>query len=374
MSDTALRSERTEVLDMIVALLSELDAGADHGARAFYDRLCDALCRLTTMRRAGLLLYDESRRLVVPVGSHGVPRELLDQIYGTLEETPIAQRALSEDRVVIASDPELGVPARYQHFAGVTTLTCTPVSAGGRWLGILIADRGGGRFELSDDERDTLWSLGKTAAVVASAQLATDRSARARLLEARIDLARDIHERVIQRLCGVALVLGSSDGIEGEQLERCEREVAAALEDLGSALARPLTPSLPTPDGATVREELERLASLEHDPPLKVSWELDRDLPPELDPLARAVLGEALRNADKHAHPTHTTVTAVESRGTFTMEVRNDGIDASRDRGVSGTGLGLRIAAFEALEFGGLVEHGREGGEWRVRLVVPLPS
>ncbi len=164
---------------MIVALLSELDAGADHGARAFYDRLCEALCRLTTMRRAGLLLYDESRRLVVPVGSHGVPRDLLEQIYGTLEETPIAQRALAEDRVVVASDPELGVPGRYQHFAGVTTLTCTPVSAGGRWLGILIADRGGGRFEVSDDERDTLWSLGKTAAVVASAQLATDRSARA---------------------------------------------------------------------------------------------------------------------------------------------------------------------------------------------------
>ena len=65
------------------------------------------------------------------------------------------------------------------------------MAAGGRWLGILIADRGGGRFELSEDERDTLWSLGKTAAVVASAQLATDRSARARLLEARIDLARE---------------------------------------------------------------------------------------------------------------------------------------------------------------------------------------
>ena len=61
---------------------------------------------------------------------------------------------------------------------------------------------------------------------------------------------------MIQRLCGVALVLGSSDGIEGEKLERCEREVAAALEDLGSALARPLAPPLPTPDGATVREEL----------------------------------------------------------------------------------------------------------------------
>ena len=61
------------------------------------------------MRRAGLLLYDDTRKLVVPVGSHGVRPEIMDQIYGTLEETPIAQRALSEDRVVEVSE---GLEAR----------------------------------------------------------------------------------------------------------------------------------------------------------------------------------------------------------------------------------------------------------------------
>ena len=59
------------------------------------------------------------------------------------EETPIAQVALAEDRVVEVSDGlEREVPERYARFAGVTTLTCTPVSAGGRWLGVLFADRG----------------------------------------------------------------------------------------------------------------------------------------------------------------------------------------------------------------------------------------
>ncbi len=373
MNDAALRSARTGVLDMIVALLSELDGGADHGARDFYDRLCEALCRMTSMDRAALLLYDDARRLVVPVGSHGIPRELLDQIYGTLDETPIAQRALVEDRVMVASDPDLGLPARYSRFAGVTTITCTPVAAGGRHLGVIFADRGGGRFEVSDDERDAMWSLGKTAALAASAQLATARSARARMLAARIDLARDIHERVIQRLAGVALAIGSTDELAGEERERCEHELAAVLGELRSALAKPLAPPLPAPGGPTLHAELERLERLDRKPPLEVNWQLEGELPAELDPLARSVLGEALRNVDKHARPTRTTVTASDGDGAFSLEIRNDGVGAAGDDLVRGAGLGLRIAAFEALEHGGIVEHGGDGDEWRVRLVVPLP-
>jgi signal transduction histidine kinase len=202
--------------------------------------------------------------------------------------------------------------------------------------------------------------------------MATDRSARARMLAARIDLARDIHERVIQRLCGVALVVGSSDELGGAELERCERELGIVLDDLRSALARPLAPALPDPGGPTLRGELGRLGAVGHEPPLEVSWELDAELPPGLDPLARSVLGEALRNIDKHAEPTRTTVTASDGDGSFSLEIRNDGVGSHADEPVRGSGLGLRIAAFEALEHGGIVEHGREGDEWRVRLVVPL--
>jgi hypothetical protein len=35
--------------------------------------------------------------------------------------------------------------------------------------------------------------------------------------------------------------------------------------------------------------------------------------------------------------------------------------------------MGLKLAALEALQFGGIVEFGeREPGKWRVRLAVPL--
>jgi len=33
----------------------------------------------------------------------------------------------------------------------------------------------------------------------------------------------------------------------------------------------------------------------------------------------------------------------------------------------------LRLASHEALQRGGVLEYGREGAEWRIRLVLPRP-
>ncbi len=360
---------RTDAPDVIVELLAELDrAPAGMDGPGFYDRLCAALCGVATMQRAGLLLYDEARQLVVPVGSHGLDATLLRDIYGTLEETPIAQVALAEDRVVEISDGlAKWVPGRYADLPGIETLTCTPVSAGGRWLGVIFADRGGDRFELTESERHAMWTLGKTAALAASVRIATSQQGRARLLQARIDLAREIHERVVQRLFGVSLVLGSEHGLSEEARRRCADEMQAALKDLRDALGRPLAPpSLDT--GATLREELARLGRHYRDLPLELEWEEGVTVPPEIESLAQSVLAEALRNAAKHARPTSVRVRVGRADGAFLLEVRNDGAQS----GTRGTGMGLRLAAFEALGRGALLEFGPEGGDWRVRLVVPI--
>ena len=363
---------RTDALDVIVELLTELDQEPGSGP-GFYDRLCAALCRVTDMKRASLLLYDEARQLVVPVGSHGIESGILEDIYGTLEETPIAQVALSEDRVVeVHGELDRWVPERYARIGGVDTITCTPVSAGGRWLGVVFADRGGGHFSLAEDERHAMWTLGKTAALAASVRIATSQQGRARLLQARIDLAREIHERVVQRLFGVSLVLGSDGALSEEVRRRCAAEMQAALTDLRDALARPLAP--PTLDtGATLREELARLGRHYKELPLELEWPLGVDVPEDVESLAQSVLAEALRNADKHADPTIVRVRVGSADGTFMLEVRNDGAKPGT-RSSRGTGMGLRLAAAEALGRGALVEFGPEGAdssEWRVRLVVP---
>src|SRR3954466_11975324 len=217
----------SEALDVVVQLLFQLDEKRE--LDDFYDRICEAVCLQTSMERAILFLYDAERRLVLPAGRPGGYREIIAHGYGSLEETPIAQRALAEDRVVETSDFASEVPARYANMPGVTGLTCTPVAAAGRWLGVIFADRDGDPFELTSHERSTMYALGRTAALASHVREVTRQLERSRRLTERIDLAREVHERVTQRLFGVSMALGSERPLADEDRERCAAEIEAAL-------------------------------------------------------------------------------------------------------------------------------------------------
>jgi len=168
-------------------------------------------------------------------------------------------------------------------------------------------------------------------------------------------------------------VLGSEGPLGDDVRRRCADEMQAALKDLRDALGRPLAPpSLDT--GATLRDELARLGRHYKNLPLELDWEDGVEVPADVEPLAQSVLAEALRNADKHANPSSVRVHVGSANGIFVLEVRNDGARRAA-RGSGGTGMGLRLAAVEALGRGALVEFGPEGADgsdWRVRLVVPL--
>jgi len=355
-----------EPLEVFVELLADLDT--DTSSTEFYDRICEAICRLTTMRRAAIFMADSGRRRVRAVGSHGTSFEQLLTLRPTLVNTPIAQRALLEDQVVVVSDAiEDAVPPDYARVLGITTLVCTPLSAAGRAYGVICADRGGGRFELSDGERHLLWTLGKTAALVATARNATRQQEQARRLGERLDLAREIHERVMQRLFGVSLALSAASPPEGAERERIRQEMQEALSELRRALERPLAP-LPAETATTLAAELERLKTAPG-PPVQVQWPADLTLPADLEPLAQSVLAEAMRNAGKHAEPSRIEVIVGRDADTLALEVRNDGVRP----GQRGAGMGLRLASFEALQHGGMLEFGAtDDAGWRVRLVVPL--
>ncbi len=355
-----------EPLEVFVELLSDIDTHTS--STEFYDRICEAICRLTTMRRAAIFMADAARRRVRAVGAYGTSFSQLAALRPTLVNTPIAQRALLEDKVVVVSGRiEDAVPPEYAKLLGITTLVCTPLSAAGRAYGVICADRGGGRFELSDGERHLLWTLGKTAALVAAARNVTREQERTRRLGERLDLAREVHERVLQRLFGVSLALSAEQPLDRAERERCRVEMQEALSDLRKALERPLAP-LPPETGTTLAAELERVRK-SPGMVVEVDWRGEFTVPTDLEPLAQSVLAEALRNVTKHADPSRVEVAVSRDADTFTLEVRNDGARP----GAEDAGIGLRLAAFEALQRGGAVEFGPSGvDEWRVRLVVPL--
>jgi GAF domain-containing protein len=248
---------RVDALEMFVELLSRVEA--DGSSDAFYSSLCEATCRLAGMDRAVIFRYDDARRRVRAAGAWGIAPELFADAQVTLESAPVARRALVEDQVIeVRDDMADEVPEEYRHLVAETALVCTPLAAAGRWFGVIMSDRGRGRPPLSDAERYLLWTLGKTAALASFARLATNQQARARQLQERIDLAREVHESVIQRLFGVQLVFSSQTELSPEARERIGAELQAALVDLRRALQRPLGRSAPETQ-TTLLQEVERL-------------------------------------------------------------------------------------------------------------------
>lgn len=336
-------------------------------AGEFYDRLCASLCEVVSFDRAALLVYDHGFRGVRVAGVVGVDREIADRLEATIEETPIAQRALERDEVIeVSDDLATQIPERYAELAGEGTLTCTPVTAGGRWMGVLVGDRRGARFELGAGERQALMSFGRVAALAASVERGTSQRERARRLSERVALTREIHEHVIQRLFGVSLALGADGDLGDDERRRCELELQGVMGELRSALSRPLAGSRRDTE-ATLRQILDRLDRRR--PELRVEWPDGLELPRELESLAQSIVYEALTNADKHASPASIEIRLEETAQALTLEIVNDGVGSDD---VRGAGLGLRLAAFDALDHRGVVEFGPLGGErWRVRLLIP---
>lgn len=356
-----------EALELFVEVLSQAEAAST--GDAFYGRLCEAVCRLVGMRRAVIFRYDSSRRRVRAAGAHGLDLEQFEGAHVTVESAPIAARALQEDAVIeVTGDVSNQFPRGYAALVSEPVrLVCAPMAAAGRAIGVILADRELSALPLDDAERDLLWTLGKTAALASVTRIVATQAEKAHQLEQRIDLAREIHEGVVQRLFGVSMALDGDGDLAHEARSRCASETQAALTDLRAALQRPLGRA-PRATQTTLIAEVERLARVHPDLGLVLEAGEEGDVPTTLEPLAQSVLVEAVRNAHKHARPTKVSVRVEHVDGTFVLAVANDGVEQRQRR----AGMGLRLAALEALQSSGVVEFGeRDRGTWQVRLVVP---
>jgi signal transduction histidine kinase len=354
-------------LELLVEVLTGSEE--DLGQESFYSNLVEAVCREAQLRRAVIFRYDDATRRVRAAGAHGIELETFADSHVSVETAPFAARALAEDRVIEVRPPaEHGVSEEFAGLVRDRPIVYVPIAAAGRWTGVILAEPEDHSVPLDEGRRELLWTLGKTLALASTARIATFHGERARQLEERIDLARDIHDRVVQRLFGVSLALSSSTALDEAARERCADELQTALADLRSALQRPL--GRPARDTrTTLAAELERLRAQHPDLGLSVDGPVP-EVPVHIEPLAQSLLAEAVRNVRKHADARELVVRVRREDGLFVLEVRNDGVAARARRGPPG--MGLRLAALEAIHAGGVVEFGeRQPGTWQVRLAVP---
>jgi signal transduction histidine kinase len=356
-------------LHLFVSLLGEVEHASPETGGAFYDRLAEAVCRLGSLKRAVVFVYDDVARRVRVVGSHAIDIELFDGHNLAIELAPITGRALDLDQVLEGSADELTPP--YDTMLGIEHLVCVPLAAGGRGFGVICADSAAGA--LSEEEREALRSLGKVCALALSARMATRQQSDARHLSDRIDLAREIHERVVQRVFGVVMALQSGALLDEADQVRAAAELGAALDDLRDAMGRPLAATARLVTTSTLNAELVRLvANAAEGESIEIRWQDGLTIPAAFEPVTQSVLGEAIRNARRHARPAHIEIAVRGNADTVELEITNDGVGAAQ-RG--GAGMGLRIAAFEALQHGASLTFGPTGAEhWHVRLVLPRPE
>ena len=302
----------------------------------FYSRLCEGITRCTALRRVVIFRYDSARRRFLAAGSYGVDLALFADDFFTLESRRSPARRSSRTACSRPRGPRAPVARRVRRAAAARTVVCSPMSARGRWLGAILGDRGGEGAAADDSEREVLWILGKMAALAAMARAATRQHERAVALEQRIDLAREVHEGVVQRLFGVSLALSGDQPFDEETRRRCAEEVQAALADLRTAMQRPLGRSAAATT-TTLAEEFERLR---HATPSSGST-LEGGHASRC-PGARAARAVGARRGDpqraKHAAPaTRRRPHRDVDDGTFVLEVTNDGARGRR-RGPAGHG------------------------------------
>ena len=96
--DDGAPAVRIDALDMFVELLAQVED--DASSDAFYSRLCEATCALTSMDRAVIFRYDEVRRRVRAAGAYGIDLDAFADAHVTVESAPVARQSLEEDRVI----------------------------------------------------------------------------------------------------------------------------------------------------------------------------------------------------------------------------------------------------------------------------------
>jgi signal transduction histidine kinase len=180
------------------------------------------------------------------------------------------------------------------------------------------------------------------------------------VLDDRDRIARDLHDRVIQRVFAVGMSLQGA--VRLSERDRIVERVNKAVDDLDTTVTEIRTAIFElgnkTMAGGLRHNVLELIdemaSSLGARPKVTFNGPVDSAISPRIADSLLAVLREALTNAGKHAKATSYAV-AISVAHDVTLEVQDDGIGIELS-GAYGAGLGLLNLQSRAERLGGSFE------------------
>lgn len=251
-----------------------------------------------------------------------------------------------------------------------------PLQASDRVTGVLVVLRASTRTPFEDDQLELVSSFADQAAV--AVRLATD-SRRLRELDVlaeRDRIARDLHDRVIQRIFAAGLSLQST--VQRSTDPSIRARLSTTIDDLQDTVhdIRSAIFDLQSPDAATLglrRQINDIVEEMTAGTDLRTSVRVTGPLSvvdPALATHALSVLREAISNCVRHAHA-HTLVVAFDVADNLGIEITDDGVGIPDGVATSG----LKNMQSRAHENGGHMTIGpaNAAGGTKISWSAPLP-
>jgi signal transduction histidine kinase len=330
---------------------------------------------------AALGVLDEGRTRLEQFITTGIDEEIRAQIG----ELPKGHGLLG---VLIADPRPIRLPDIREHpdsfgfppnHPPMTTFLGVPIRVRGEVFGNLYLTEKRRGEVFTDVDEELVVGLASAAGIAIQNARLHERLQEATLLEERDRIARDLHDKVIQRLFATGLTL------QGAARLSVRPEVASRLEqavlDLDDTVREIRTtifqlevtrlgrrPSLRT-EVLGLTEEL--APTLGFSPSVRFDGPVDTLVPAELQEPALAVLREALSNVARHAGASSADVT-VSAGDALTLSVQDDGRGIDEGRSAHAGGRGLPNLRARAERLGGKCAVGPGSGSG-TRLVWTVP-
>jgi signal transduction histidine kinase len=356
-----------QLLDAITSI------GTDLSLPVVLRRIVESACLLVDANYGALGVIGEDQHLSEFI-TVGVDAEQYDSIghlpegHGILGLLIVDSRPLRL-RDLGAHERSYGFPPNHpdmHSFLGVPILVRESVFGN-----LYLCDKQGAAEFSEEDERLTIALAAAAGVAIENARL-MERIEEVAVLEDRDRIARDLHDKVIQRIFASGMMLQTMLPVSGrddvsnriddvvDELDVTIREIRSTISALHAPARRGLRVSIfAAVDGA--RE------MLGFSPELHIHGPVDTVVPEETAEHLLAVLQEALSNVARHADASRATV-VVEAGTDVVVRVTDNGKGLPMDRRNGG---GLRNLEHRAEQMGGELTAARldAGGtvlEWRV--------